>query len=344
MTLNRRQFLSSALLGAGFAGKASGPLVAQATSPLRYSCFYQVDRNAVDIYADVVSGLPNDPWHVHVFAHSHASVYADPNLAAYIHNANSRFAYAPAFDLHKFAGWRTADESQLAAWGRDFRDNVLSRGADYFAFNELPTNSGTDAQTRANIATLLRYLNEPDADGHQLPGIFFMTHAPSMPANWNDAASEFWQTVDATCALVVAEHYHGNGFICQNSETFLSNHFFAMYNWLNDSGEYAKISIANDKFTVLHSSRYGPGSSGWQGANSDVVPFDVFQRDLGKCARVTRNAPGGTNRISFAPLAAVYTDPAVHSHISLLLNWHYNQDFSADEQDCLGGDPANCAC
>jgi len=343
----RRELLAGGIAASAVRGRAQDPEEPIGTLP-RVSCFYQIGRQTIDIYAGP-NGLRNDPGYVHVFAHSHASAYADAGLAAYIHDAGSSFAYAPAFDLHEHAGWRTADEAQLAAWGRGFRDDVLAKGADFFAFNELPTNTGRDPQTQDAIRTLLFYLNEVDNEGRQLPGTLFMTHAPSMPANWDSPGSEFWQRVDETCALVVAEHYHGFGFICQNSETFLSNHFFAMRDWLASSGEPGKVSIAGTKFTVLHASRYGPGPSGWQGGNSDVITIEQFQADLAKCAKVTRNRQGGFNRISFAPAAAVYfADRAahdqIHQHIRDLINWHYNQNGSSDELLCVRGNESFCQC
>lgn len=315
-------------------------------APLRYSCFYQVSRNAIDYYADPNTGLPNDDGHIHVFSHSHASAFADRGLADYIHAAGPSFTYAPAFDLHKYQGWRTTTEDQLADWAREFRDAAIAAGADYISFNELPSNSGTDAQTRVQIMKILYYLNEPDPDGIQLPGIFYMTHGPSMPNNWNSLASEFWQRVNDTCALVVAEHYHGHGFICNNTEAYLANHFFAMRDWLNQSGEPAKVEIANSKFTVLHSSRYGPGPSGWQGGDSNQITLAQFQRNLSKCAKVTRNRAGGFNRIAFAPIASGerYTDLRVHPRIRLLINWHYNQNGDARELACVDNFQGNCRC
>jgi hypothetical protein len=106
---SRRDLLKTGLaaVATGFAnGENAGALT-------RHTCFYQVGRQVVDVYADPDAGLPNDDGHIHVFSHSHASAYADATLAAYIHDAGASFKYAPAFDLHEFTGWRTADEEQL---------------------------------------------------------------------------------------------------------------------------------------------------------------------------------------------------------------------------------------
>jgi hypothetical protein len=348
----RREFITLGLAATAAtvlarAPQAEGTTLAKLQDTIlqvRYSCFYQVSRNVIDLYADPEHGLPNDEGHIHIFAHSHSSVSADPSLADYIHNAGSSFAYAPAFDLHKYTGWYTASEDQLAAWAREFRDTLIAAGADYYSFNELPSNAGRDARMRAQIMTLLSYLSEPDDSGNQLQGVFFMTHGPSMPAGWNNPGSDFWQRVNDTSVLVVAEHYHGYGFICNNTEAFLANHCFAMREWLNRSGDPAKVEIANGKFTVLHSSRYGPGPSGWQGGDSNVVSLAQFQRDLSKCAKVTRHTPGGFNRIAFAPMADSYTDRRVHPRIRLLINWHYNQDGGDRELSCVDSAPVNCRC
>jgi hypothetical protein len=197
---------------------------------------------------------------------------------------------------------------------------------------------------RSQIATLLKYLSEPNDYGEWLEGIVFMTHRPSMPGNWREPDAEFWDAVNQASRLVVAEHYHSHGFVCNNTETYLSNHFFAMRDWLYASGEGSQIEIANEKMTVLHSSRYGPGPSGWQGGDSNLVPFDAFERNLARCSRVTRDRAGGYNRICFAPLTAAYTDPAVHLRIRRLLNWHYNQAGDDLERMCVEDDNSQCQC
>lgn len=349
---SRREFIKAGITAAvapALAGRLVGARtnhVQQTDEPLltRYSCFYSVTGAAIDFYTDPAEGLPNDDAHVHVFANSHASAYASRSLADRIHAGGASFRYAPCFDLHEHVGWGTAAEEQLAQWGRGFRDAALAATADYFGFNELPTTASINPQVRRQVMTLLTYLSEPNENGERLEGIFFMTHRPSMPANWPEPDPEFWDRVNQSCRLVVAEHYHAHGFICNNTETYLSNHFFAMRDWLYASGEPPQIEIANEKFTVLHSSRYGPGPSGWQGGDSNLVPLDAFERNLARCSRVTRNRSGGYNRICFAPLAPVHTDLAVHPRIRRLVNWHYNQGGDDLERQCVGDDASECQC
>jgi hypothetical protein len=337
----RRQFLKTGLAAAA-AASVPVRLGAQTPQP-RISCFYQVNGEALNYYLEPGVGLPNDPGHIHVFANSHpAANPASASLAAHIHSGGASFRYAPSFDLNDHQGYLDASDAQLAEWAHTFRDIAIAANADYFAFNELPQDSGSNVRRRVQIMKLLQFLHEPDSTGRQLSGIFFMTHRPSMPANWTSRASAFWARVDATCRLVVAEHYHGHGYICGLSEADLGRHLFALRRWLAASGEPAKIRIANSKFTVLHSSHYGQLPSGWQGADPDDVTIGEFRRNLSKCAKVTRNTAGGFNRISFGPLNP--TDVRVHTRIRRLINWHYNQDRGDRERLCLAASQANCEC
>jgi len=311
----------------------------------RFVVFYQLTADVLPVYADPTTGLPQGAGHAYVFAHSHASAPASLTLADRIHGARADFLYAPAFDLNEHPGWGAAADAELAAWAHDFRDAALAAHADLFAFNEATSSTPTDANARAQMARLLGHLHDPAPDGTRLRGVFFMTHAPSMPANWTSPASAFWQAVDDTCDAVVAEHYHGQGFTCTSDEAWLSDHLFALRRWLDESGEPAKVSIANRKFTVLHSARYGPGASGWQGADSDVTALAEFQRNLSRLARVTRGTPGGVNRISFAPIANSITDARVHPRIAELARWHYGLAAAAPaELACVAGADGNCRC
>ena len=170
-----------------------------------------------------------------------------------------------------------------------------------------------------------------------------MTHKPSMPGNWTSHADSFFKAVDDTCDAVVAEHYHGQGWVCSQSLAALGEHFFAMREWLAQSGNAAKMSIAHDKFTVLHSSYYAPGPSGWQGADSTKVSLSNFQRNLSRVALASRLTAGGFNRIAFAPAYDVATVAGVHERIRLLARWHYG-DGDDDEKTCVDGFAGNCNC
>jgi hypothetical protein len=140
----------------------------------------------------------------------------------------------------------------------------------------------------------------------------------------------------------VAEHFHGQGFVCQNSLDFLRNHYFAMRDWLNGCGEPAKVSIANRKYTVLHSARYGQGASGWAGADADTTTLAAFQRALSRATLATRTRGGGFNRIAYAPVSEATTDPRVHPRIRLLVRWHYGG--GGLEEHCVDDFPGNCEC
>jgi hypothetical protein len=311
---------------------------------MRVSCFYQVAPAAIAFYTDPLDGLPDAPEYMHVFSHSHATAAADGALADAIHAGGPSFKYAPCFDLNDHPGWYGASDAQLAAWARRFRDAALRARADLFGFNELFSRAGADPRMRNQAMTLLRYLNEPDGEGRRLDGVFFLTEAAATPRTWTSRASDFWRRVDETCVLVVGEHYHGHEFVCGRGERDLADHLFAMRRWLDGSGEAAKQRIANEKYTVLHSSRFGPGPSVWQGGDASRISLARFQRNLSRLARVTRRTPGGRNRIAFGPLAAAYTAPGVHPRIRLLFNWHYGQGGHRRELRCVDAYEGNCRC
>lgn len=309
----------------------------------RFTVFYQPSLDVVNIYADAKYGLPQSPDHVHVFAHSGASKDVYPKLASDIHAARSDFMYAPAFDLNQYPGWLYASPTQLASWTHTFRDAAIAGGADLFAFNEAPINTANSPQMQAQIARMLRYLAEPDGNGKALRGILFLTHKPSMPSNWTSSGDVFWKAVDDTTDAVVAEHYHSHGWVCAQSLDAMGAHFFALRHWLATSGVPAKISIASSKFTVLHSSYYAPGISGWQGADSTKVTLASFQRNLSRAALATRRTPGGFNRVSFAPVRDIHTVPGVHDRIRQLARWHWGAGGKA-ELGCVDGFAGNCNC
>ncbi|HEV8323720.1 MAG TPA: hypothetical protein VG389_19030 [Myxococcota bacterium] len=312
----------------------------------RFTVFYQVSGDVLDTYADPTLGLPMAADHAYVFAQSHATAWASAAFAATIHGARSDFYYAPAFDLHEFPDWRTADDATLAGYGHDFRDTALAAGADFYAMNEAFSDTGWNAAARVQLMKLLRYLSDPDPSGVSLKGIFFLTEAAATTANWTSPANAFWTRVNETCDALVAEHYHSTGFICAHSTAFLASHYFNFREWLNDSGVAAKVSIANTKYTVLHSARYGPGTSGWAGGNSDVDTLARFQRAMSRAAMVTRDTPGGFNRISFAPVTSALTAAGVHPRINVLTRWHYGDPLggTAAELPCVADYAGNCTC
>ena len=311
----------------------------------RFAVFYQLTPDVLAAYADPTLGVPRGPDHAYLFAVSHASVPAARTTADRIHAARSDFYYAPCFDLNDHPGWNHASTAELASMARGFRDAALAAHADFFCFNEAYSTTPTSRTMRLHMMTLLAHLAEPAPDGARLPGVLFLTEAAATPSNWTSPATAFWKVVDQTSFAVVAEHYHGQGFVCDHTPGFLAEHLFALRRWLADSGDPAKLDIAANKFVVLHSVRYGPGPSGWAGADSNTVSLAAFQRALSKLAQVTRSTEGGINRISFAPTATSVTAPGVQPRIRLLLRWHYG-DATAQpaERDCVAGAAVNCQC
>jgi len=113
---------------------------------------------------------------------------------------------------------------------------------------------------------------------------------------------------------------------------------------LNSSGDPSKVRIANEKFTVLHSSRFGPGNNGWQGASSDTTSLAAFQRNLSRATVATRTTPGGFNRISYGPIQSALTANGVHPRIAQLVRWHYGHGGSDSELGCIAGADVNRRC
>jgi hypothetical protein len=338
-------FLAAACGGEDEIGEASADARAPSLAGKRFTIFYQFSPDVLEVYADEETGLPRSPENLHIFSFSHPSGKAASSVtAARVHDARDDFAYAPAFDLNDHDGWRTASTAQLRAWAYAFRDDAIASGADFFALNEAPTTTAEDAVARNQMARLLRYLAEPDATGASLSGILFLTHKPSMPDNWTTPASSFWKAVDDTCVAVIAEHYHSHGFICRTPIDALSDHFMGMREWLIDSGEPSKVRIANEKLVVLHSARYGPGVTGWQGADSNTVSLASFQRNLSRATLATRTRAGGFNRISYAPVQTATTLPGVHPRIAILARWHYAGEADPSELRCAAGADVNCRC
>ncbi|HVV87242.1 MAG TPA: hypothetical protein VHE35_29580 [Kofleriaceae bacterium] len=318
----------------------------RAFTATRFAVFYQVGRDVLATYADPETGLPHAPHHAYIISISHASVGADRATADRIHDARDDFFYAPAFDLNNHPGWATASDAQLRTMAHAFRDEALAAHADLWSFNEAPTTTaGSPSQRRAMIK-LVRYLADPNAAGTRLRGVFYLTHKPSMPSSWTSHAPDFWAALDETTVAVVAEHYHGQSWVCGNSEAAIADHLFALRRWLASSGDPHQVRIANQKFTVLHSSRYADGPSGWEGADARTTTLAQFQHALSKLTRVTRNTDGGKNRISFAPMASSITDPRVQPRITLLLRWHYGAASQAatGELPCVAGAAVNCTC
>ena len=308
----------------------------------RMGIFYQISGDVLDHYQ---AELPQTgaAW---IITQSHATAYASKALGDRVH-LRSDFYYAPAFDIWdaKHMGWQTASDAQLRAWAHDFRDTAIRAHADLFTFNEAPTTTGSNTNVRVRIAKILRAIHEPDAQGRQLWGVTYFTQKASTASSWTSTAPDFFKAIDDTNIALVVEYYHSTGYICTNTTAEIAKHYFSLRDWFLASGEPAKLSIANKKFTVLHSARFEDGASGWAGGDSLTTTLARFQRALSRNAFVTRSTEGGYNRLAFGPTATQITKFGVQPRITALFKWHYRSaGVTAAEVSCIDGFAGNCEC
>ena len=320
--------------------------VPKAFTATRFGVFYQISQDVLDRYQAPGTGLPQVAGHAYIITQSHAVAFASKVLADLVHR-RADFYYAPAFDVWDAShdGWQTASAATLAQWGHEFRDAAIHAHADLFTFNEAPTTTGSSANVRIQIARILRAIHEPDAQGRQLFGVTYFTQKPSIAANWTEAGSDLFKAIDETSVALVVEYYHSNGYVCGTSTTALADHYFSLRRWLVASGEPAKLSIANTKFTVLHSARFDDGPSGWAGGDATRTTLANFQRALSRAAQVTRATEGGVNRLAFGPVATSITQFGVQPRITALFRWHYlHTAAQASEATCIDAYAGNCTC
>jgi hypothetical protein len=320
--------------------------VPKAFTATRFGVFYQLSGDVLDAYEDPTNGLPHIPNHAWLITQSHGVAFASRTMADHVHLRDD-FYYAPAFDVWdaSHAGWQTADDATLQQMAHDFRDAAIAAHADLFTLNECPSSTPTSASVRLALAKLMRYLHEPDAQGRQLWGVVYLTEKAATVSNWNSTGPAFFQAIDDTSIALVAEHYHSNGFVCGLSESQLADHYFSFRNWLNTSGDPAKVSIANTKYTVLHSSRFDDGPSGWAGGDATKISLADYQRALSRISKVTRDTSGGFNRLSFGPVSSGTTQFGVQPRIIELFGWHYAHTAPmASELPCVGNFAGNCSC
>ncbi|HSD88880.1 MAG TPA: hypothetical protein VLB44_15235 [Kofleriaceae bacterium] len=320
--------------------------VPKAFTATRFGVFYQVSKDVLDIYQDADTGLPQVADHAWLITQSHATAFASRQLADSVHR-RADFYYAPAFDIWDAShnGWQTASDAQLRTWAHAFRDAAISAHADLFTFNEAPSTTGESANVRIKIAKILRFIHEPDAQGRVLWGVVYLTERAATASVWTSAGSDFFQAIDETSIALVAEHYHSTGFVCSMSESALADHYFKFRTWLIASGEPAKLSIANRKYTVLHSARFNDGPSGWSGGDSTKTTLANYQRAMSRIARVTRMTDGGLNRLAFAPTTTQITKVGVQPRITALFRWHYRHTAAqSTELPCIDNFGGNCSC
>lgn len=315
-------------------------------SATRFGVFYQLSRDVIDLYQDEQKGLPHVAGHAWLITQSHATAFASKAMAELVHRRDD-FYYAPAFDVWDAShdGWLTVGDDELRRMAYEFRDAAIAAHADLFAMNEAPTSTGSNANVRVRFAKLLRFIHEPDAQGRQLWGVTFFTQKPSSPTNWDGPGSDFFKAIDDTSVALVVEFYHASGYTCANSTGALANHYFALRDWMMASGEPAKLSIANSKFTVLHSSRFADGTSGWAGGDATKITLADFQRALSRNALVTRTTSGGFNRMAFGPTTTAITQFGVQPRIAALFRWHYlHTAAQSSELPCIDNFGGNCTC
>ncbi len=316
-----------ALAAIVLAFSATGPMAIE-----RVAAFYQFTPDTLEVLGDPKTGLPNDKDHLYIFTASTPSG-VNANTAKWIHSHGSSFKYGPCFDVGKYTKKEhilSADEATCAKVAREFRDRAIEAGADYFGYNEAFSDTSRNAETRKRIAWILKYLHEPDAKGRHLDGVFYLVEKNCYPERWQDPDPAFWKTVNETCRLVVAEHYHGHGFLNENSEAYMREHYISWYNWFKNSADPNLRQIAKEKYCILHSTRFGPGDSGWAGANSDKETLDSFAVDLAKDFWLSR-ALGNPNNICFGPMNNAFTNKAVYQQVLTLLKRHYCQGGSKKE-------------
>jgi hypothetical protein len=301
--LSRREFIKVTGMLTGAMMLPAGLLHAlEFTSHQYISCFYQFDKKALDVLK-AAKALPNSPDHLHIFSHSRPMMMSHPDTVHTVHAAGESFKYAIAFDLHKFKGWLTASEEQLKQWALEFRHNTVDgRGpADYFAFNEMPTNGCSNPQVRQQVAILLKYLYQGEK-GTLFPGVFYFTEKNLNPSNWQGDSIEFWKSLDDTCIAVVGEHYHNFEFVMKQSTTKLTNHLYRLPLWLNTLKTKSAVNIARSKYLVLHSSFYGDNQTGWKGLMTSKQDIRQVEAYFNKLVMATTKHPYGKYRIGFGPL------------------------------------------
>lgn len=323
--MNRREFLRATAVAAGaFAGSRFSLGATSASQPTtvplakKYiTCFYQFTPDIVKMMSGE-KGLPNGEKFLHIFSHSHPGTRVHSDTAQAVHDAGKSFKYAIAFDLHKYKGILNSPDEKLKDWCKEFRQTCFDSNADYFAFNEMPTDGAKNLEVQKHVAAICRFLHDP-GDGHVLPGIYYSTEQSVDPDHWKTRNPDFWKALDESCDLVVGEHYHSTDFVFSHKtpEAF-ADHLFEMAKYIDEGKTAAEHEVARDKYTVLHSSYYGPSEGGWHGPTTKEGEA-VARKYLKFCIESTRASTYGKNRIAFGPLASETFDPAIVPILTELL-------------------------
>jgi hypothetical protein len=292
--------------------------------------FYQFNADAIRRLSQP-GALPSGPQYLHLFCKSTAGAKAHPELTRLVQKAGESFKFTWGYDAHKHKGWEHASEDELKRWAIEFREAAFTSGAppDYFAFNEMPPDGHLDPEVRGNVTRLVRNLHDAGG-GPKWRGMFYFVEPNAYPNRWQGDSTELWETLDATCDLVVAEHYHTNDWIFARTLDQFRDHLFQFPRWLRDSGQASRVNIAQNKFAVLHSSYWGAGYQPWAAMYRDISMLK-FPRDparykdaritpwqgmiatehetsdlekfFQRCIAATRSDELGKSRIAFGPLA-----------------------------------------
>jgi len=276
------------------------------------SCFYQFSRDSLASLSGA-DGLPNGAQYLHIFSASHASHAPHPEVARNVHACGQSFKYARAIDIWKYQNWETANDDQLRQWAIEFRDEALPADgpADYFAFNEMPAGAESKPDLQARIARWMRFLHDPKDGRPAFRAVFYLVEENLNPATWKgNATDELWSAIDDTSDLVVGEHYHDQKFLADHTAQQLTDHLFALPQWLDASGKPAQQNIARHKYAVLHSTYYGPAVTNWQGMQQSTSTPAQFKGYLQALIAATRRNPLGQSRIAFGPLYTSEIDEA----------------------------------
>ena len=304
-----------------------------ATDPY-ITCFYQFSRDSLAALSGP-DGLPHGPDDLHIFSASHEGHAPRPEVARNVHACGPSFKYARAIDIWKYQGWQTASDDQLRKWAIEFRDEALPADgpADYFAFNEMPAGAESKPDLQARIARWMRFLHDPNDGRPALGAVFYLVEENLNPATWKgNAIDELWSAIDDTSVLVVGEHYHNQKFLADHTAQQLTDHLFALPQWLDASGKPAQQNIARHKYAVLHSTYYGPAVTDWQGLQQSTSTPGQFKHYLQTLIAATRHSPLGQSRIAFGPLFTSELDEAdllpalagvLHQDASQFKNQHH---------------------
>jgi hypothetical protein len=317
--VTRRTFLKStaaattALLLPDRLTTAAPPPTTQPTPDKYVTCFYQVNTAGLKDLAGPAA-LPNGDQYLHLITCSHAGHKPHPDFANAVRALGPSFKYARCIDAHKYPDWQHAPADQLRQWAIDFRTECLPAAgpADLFAFNEMPTGAESDPALQRQIATWMRYLHDPKDNRPPLPGVFYFVEENLDPNRWKvtGAADELFAALDATCDLVVGEHYHDKQFVYARTPQQYADHLFALPKWLDATGRPPQQNIARHKYCALHSSYYAPTKTPWEGLQKDTSTPADFRAYLQRVVDCTRLSPYGKSRIAFGPLATRQMDPA----------------------------------